>query len=86
MTTTKNEKETIAIKQNIIIRMDGCKVKKWDKLTANQMKVVMLTASKIKGQDTPETRYVLTFQEFSDLCKWSEKTEGGDNYKRVWRS
>lgn len=78
----KTESRLQAFKSSKIIYLgDAQKVDRVDPLTANQLKFAMFTAAQVQKNDTAETKYCMTFQQFFDLCKM---TEGGENYKRVF--
>ena len=75
----------VAFKSNQIIYLGDCKVKHWDELTPNQLKIAMYSAAKVTETDTAETQYTLTFREFADLCKFDEDSSGGANYEKIYR-
>ena len=78
----KTDARLQAYKSSKIIYLgDAQKVDRVDPLTANQLKFAMFTAAQVQKNDTAETKYCMTFQQFFDLCKM---TEGGENYKRVF--
>lgn len=79
----KAKKQLVAYKNTQIIYLGDCEVKHWDELTQNQLKIAMYSAAKVKPEDTHETEYVMTFQEFSDLCKF--ESDGGTNYEKIYR-
>lgn len=81
---TKNE-QLIAYKANQIIYLGDATVKHWDELTPTQLKIAMFSSSQVRLEDTSETKYVLTFKQFAELCRFDEDTTGGKDYERVYR-
>lgn len=78
----KNQ-DLVAYKNNQIIYLGDSEVKHWDDLTPNQLRIAMFSAAKVQPNDTHETKYTMTFQEFADLCKFEET--GGKDYQRIFR-
>ena len=80
------KKRVVAYKSSQIIHLGDAEIKHWDELSANELKIAMLSASKVKLDDTQETEYSMTFTEFADICKFDEATAGGQNYKQIYQS
>jgi len=65
----KKNKSLITYKYNRIIYFgDAIKVKCVDKLTKNQAKIAILSASKVNSDDTHDSQYTITFKEFAELA------------------
>lgn len=83
MAVAKSEnRQLLAYKSNQIICIGDAQVKQWDELSSNQLKLAMYSASKVKLEDTQETVYTMTFQEFAKLCCYEET--GGKDHKRIF--
>ena len=78
------KKKIVAYKSSQIIHLADSKVKHWDELTPNQLKMTVLSASKVKVDDTQETLYTMTFSEFAHLCNFDADSIGGNNYAQVY--
>lgn len=74
-----------AFKSTQIIYLGDCEVKHWDELNSNQLKIAMFSASKVQENDTGETKYIMKFKDFADLCKFDEDTSGGANYEKIYK-
>jgi len=80
------KKRVVAYKSSQIIHLGEAEIKHWDELSANELKIAMLSASKVRLEDTHETEYSMSFTEFADICKFDADTAGGQNYKQIYQS
>lgn len=80
------KKRVVAYKSAQIIHLGEAEIKHWDELSANELKIAMLSASKVRPEDTHETEYSMSFTEFADICKFDADTAGGQNYKQIYQS
>ena len=74
-----------AYKSNQIIYLGDATVRHWDELTPNQLKIAMFSAAQVRPDDTAETKYTMTFQQFAELCRFDEHTAGGKDYERIYK-
>lgn len=76
-----DKKHIKTYKSNKIISLEGCKILRWDSLNNTQLKLIMLSASKVKPDDDRNTKYSISFKEYADFCGF---TKSGDNYDKIY--
>lgn len=74
--TLKESRSMYIVKANDLIR------KAQYDLSTNQQKIVLYCISKIKPNDTPDTRYTITVSELCRVCNWNIEN-GGTYYSRI---
>ena len=79
----KENKKVLVYKNKQIIYLGDVQIKNWDELSTTQLKLTMFSAGKVKEEDTSETKYVITFQEYAELCKF--ESSGGSLYDQIYR-
>ena len=78
------KKRLNAYKSNQIVYLGDAKIRRWDQLTSVQLRICMLSASKVKPEDTGETEYTISYEEFAQLCQLGANTDGGRAYLQLY--